>query len=374
MIIPYFSSTGSLDDLKQLVHHLSAQSNLDGIVILGCVDNEIDDTATDHYLTQLAVPVAGGLFPAIIHEQHVHQTGWLVYAIKGKLTVSCTQNISLNGRSDGKNAKASDPGMHADTDVKLVIVDGHASGISSFLTQVYSNSKVSTKFFGGGAGSLASTNRRCVISNAGLLRDAAVVLQLFTHSGIGVSHGWRATSPIMRATATSGNTVHELNFRPALDVYKEIIQSEFNAIIDPDDLIGTASMYPLGIRRIGGSIIVRDPIASTADGSLVCVGEFDENCFVYVLNSEMDALLASTASATQQAETDLGVTADHKIVFDCISRFLLMKDQFQDELNMLSGGDAPVGGVLSIGEIAGSSDGFLEFYNKTTAVAAFSGE
>lgn len=133
-------------------------------------------------------------------------------------------------------------------------------------------------------------------------------------------------------------------------------------------------MFPLGIRRIGGSIIVRDPIATTDDGGLICVGEFDDNCFVYVLTSAMDELLASTASAAQQADADLGCKTQHKIVFDCISRFLLMKEQFNSELAMLGGSEVPTSGVLSIGEIASSSDGFLEFYNKTTAVAAFSGE
>jgi hypothetical protein len=51
-----------------------------------------------------------------------------------------------------------------------------------------------------------------------------------------------------------------------------------------------------------------------------------------------------------------------------------MKDQFNSELAMLDGGVVATSGVLSIGEIASSSDGFLEFYNKTTAVVAFSGE
>jgi CheY-like chemotaxis protein len=52
-------------------------------------------------------------------------------------------------------------------------------------------------------------------------------------------------SSLLRATSTSGNTVHELNFRPALEVSAELIKSEFNADIDPDDLIDTASILPM---------------------------------------------------------------------------------------------------------------------------------
>lgn len=373
MMTPYFTASASLNELKSLLGYVIERSRPDGLIILGCVDNHIDDDDAHAYLRQLDVPVGGGLFPAVIHEQQVHESGWLVYAVHGELSVTCSENLSLSDQS-AKVLSTTAPLLTSDAEVNLVIVDGHSSSISSFLTQVYDGSSVSAKFFGGGAGSLASSTRRCIISNAGLQRDAAVIIRIAGRSGIGVSHGWRASSQILRATSTSGNTVNELNFRPALEVYAEIIKSEFNAEIDPSNLIGTASMFPLGIRRIGGSIIVRDPIACTDQGGLICVGEFDDNCFVYVLTSAMDELLASTASAAQQADADLGCKTEHKIVFDCISRFLLMKEEFNSELAMLGGSEVPSSGVLSIGEIASSSDGFLEFYNKTTAVAAFSGE
>jgi hypothetical protein len=373
MMFPYFIASGTLAQLDSLLRDITHVCAPDGLVILGCVDNNIDEETADQYFRQMSVPVGGGLFPSIIHNQQVHKAGWLVYAVHGELGVTCTTDVSRDMQTGITQLSRKSDG-NSDAEIRLVIVDAHATSISSFLSKEYDRSSVSTKFFGGGAGSLTSTTTRCIICNSGLLRDAAVVLRITGHCGVGVSHGWRATSPILRATSTSGNTVHELNFRPALEVYAELIKSEFHADIDPDDLIGTASMFPLGIRRLGGSIIVRDPIASTDQGGLVCVGEFDDNCFVYVLSSAMEELLASTASAVQQAEKDLGKKTEHKIVFDCISRFLLMKDQFNSELTMLEGGVVATSGVLSIGEIASSNDGFLEFYNKTTAVVAFPGE
>jgi hypothetical protein len=373
MMFPYFIASGTLAQLDSLLRDITHVCAPDGLVILGCVENNIDEETADQYFRQMSVPVGGGLFPSIIHNQQVHKTGWLVYAVHGELGVTCTTDVSRDMQTGITQLSKKSDG-NSDAEIRLVIVDAHATSISSFLSKEYDRSSVSTKFFGGGAGSLTSTTTRCIICNSGLLRDAAVVLRITGHCGVGVSHGWRATSPILRATSTSGNTVHELNFRPALEVYSELIKTEFHADIDPDDLIGTASMFPLGIRRLGGSIIVRDPIASTDQGGLVCVGEFDDNCFVYVLSSTMGELLASTASAVQQAEKDLGKKTAHKIVFDCISRFLLMKDQFNSELTMLEGGVVATSGVLSIGEIASSNDGFLEFYNKTTAVVAFPGE
>ncbi|MDO8907898.1 MAG: FIST C-terminal domain-containing protein [Pseudohongiella sp.] len=371
---PHFTSDGSLESLQLLLQNMLDRGNPDGIVILGCVENDIDEDCADQFFRRIEIPVAGGLFPALIHDQHVRETGWLVYAVQGQLSVSYRSNISQNTSNPGINRQALAVAVDTDADIRLVIVDGHSTSISSYLTDVYSTSNVTSKFIGGGAGSLANATQRCIISNNGLARDAAIVVQVASEAGVGVSHGWRAASSVLRATSTSGSTVQELNFRPALEVYSEIIESEFNTTIDPSDLIATASMFPLGIRRIGGSTVVRDPIASTDTGGLICVGEFDENCFVYVLTSNMTELLESTASATRQADADLIGQAEHKVVFDCISRFLLMKDQFDAELTMLSSGGVSVTGVLSIGEIASSSDGFLEFYNKTTAIVAFPGD
>ena len=119
---------------------------------------------------------------------------------------------------------------------------------------------------------------------------------------------------------------------------------------------------------------MRDPIAVTETGGLICVGEFDNDSFVYLLTSDIQTLLNASLEATQLAVNDLPAKAGFKVVFDCISRFLLMQKDFDSELTLLAQDGVPVAGVLSIGEIASNNQGCLEFYNKTTAVAAFSGD
>jgi len=368
MIRPFFTPHGSLDHLSQLVGEVLKHHSPDGLLVFGCVANVLEDDAADSFFTQIDIPIGGGLFPSILFDMATHQQGWIVYATFGDVASTCTENISLNCNFRNED---SDTSNHETPDTRLVIVDGHSKSISSFLANVYATSSTQTRFFGGGAGSLTNTEKRCIISNRGLLRDAAVVFRTDCRSGIGVSHGWRTSSHIMRATATDGNVVRELDFRPAIEVYQETIKLLFGKTVDPSDMIATASMFPLGIRRIGGSVIVRDPIGVTEEGGLICVGEFDKDCFVYILTSELDALLDSTSAATLQSETELKSVVAQKVVFDCISRYLLMKENFSQEISKLSVSAAPVSGVLSIGEIAGNSDGFLEFYNKTTAVAAF---
>jgi len=364
MIVPHVIASSLLDHLKELLDSILSHKSPAGLVILGSIDNPIDESSADELFQSLPIPVGGGLFPALLLDGEVSQSGWLVYAVYDEFSVTVVEGISHDYEVTCALSSV---------ETSLIIVDGHAKRISKFLERVYIGSQVATRFFGGGAGSLKSDSRRCIISNSGLLRDAAVVIETSCRSGIGVSHGWRPASRILRATATDGNVVRQLDFKPAFDVYKNLIAEEFNATLDPNDLIVTANMFPLGIRRIGGALIVRDPIAVTDDGGLVCVGEIESDSFLYLLTSDLDTLLKASLDATMQAEADMQAPVTHKIIFDCISRFLLMKESFSSEIAMLRHGDTPVSGVLSIGEIASSSDGFLEFYNKTTAVAAFSG-
>ena len=365
MILPVFSPSGSLDSLSELIDSIVSKHRPEGLVVFGGTENDFNDSAMDRFLKELSLPIGGGLFPAILYDNKVHSSGWIIHAVYGDFSAVFTDNIS--GNKD----------FHYETKpvgTSMVIVDGHAQKISSFLQAVYADSSISTNFFGGGAGSLASSDRRCIVSNQGLKSDAAVVLHFGSESGIGVAHGWKPASKIFRVTAAEGNIVHELDYRPALEVYTELVKTEFSATVDPADLIGTASMFPLGIRRIGGSLIVRDPIAVTETGGLICVGEFDNDSFVYLLTSDIQTLLNASLEATQLAVNDLPAKAGFKVVFDCISRFLLMQKDFDSELTLLAQDGVPVAGVLSIGEIASNNQGCLEFYNKTTAVAAFSGD
>ncbi len=53
---------------------------------------------------------------------------------------------------------------------------------------------------------------------------------------------------------------------------------------------------------------------------------------------------------------------------DCMSRVLLLKDNFQQELNLLNK-NQKANGIVSFGEIANSGDSFLEVLNKTIVVA-----
>ncbi len=369
MIHSLFSEDGSLEGLASLIDEAGRTGCDRGLVVLGGIGNEFDRPAATAYFRARTQPLAGGLFPAIVFDRRVHPTGWVVYGFERAPRLTVIEQVSDLDRNpidcDGEAADLDETCM--------VLVDGHANRLSTFLNAVFADEAGSTRYIGGGAGSLESNQHPCIISNRGLLRDAAVIVRTGVRAGVGVSHGWHAASTTMRATATAGNTLCQIDFKPAFEVYRDLVESFHGHSVDPDNMLASASMYPIGIRRLGGSVIVRDPIAVTAAGEIVCVGEFDKDCFVHLLTSNHAALLRSAEEANRQADEDLAGHAGQKVIFDCVSRYLLLKEDFVEEIRLLSDGDVVTSGALSLGEVASDGRGFLEFCNKTTAVALFSG-
>jgi hypothetical protein len=49
VIFPYFTASGTLVQLDSLLRDITHVSAPDGLVILGCVENNIDEEAADQY-------------------------------------------------------------------------------------------------------------------------------------------------------------------------------------------------------------------------------------------------------------------------------------------------------------------------------------
>ena len=125
-----------------------------------------------------------------------------------------------------------------------------------------------------------------------------------------------------------------------------------------DGNLKAANVYPLGasLMNIGES--------------LVCVGEVPEGSFVSVLHGDAESLLKGAVRAEEIARESFPAKAAPRALFlaDSVSRALFLEDDFPRELAALAGPE-PLFGALTVGEIANNGREYLEFYNKTAAVA-----
>ncbi len=258
----------------------------------------------------------------------------------------------------------------------FVFVDGLSKYISSLIESMLNCYGLLPNYIGGGAGSIFG-EKPCIISEKGLLKDAAVFAVADIKSGIGVAHGWEPVAGPLKVTEADHNTIISLNWHPAFDVYREIVEELSGEFFSNTDFFRLAKEFPFGIAKMAKEMVVRDPIAVDGNG-LVCVGEVPLNSLVYILKGNKDSLIAGAVYARELAESIYQQVVDDKnkkpitLIMDCVSRVLFLQSNFKKELEKVYTG-YPVLGALTIGEIANTGRNYLEFYNKTSVIGYLEG-
>lgn len=322
-------------------------------------------------LNETTCQYIGGIFPKLIFDNKLLDQGVIVTQLKGLQKIH-----TVRGLADGSYALEKHPEALGSDYCVFTLVDGLASGISGFLSELYRSYGSEICYFGGGAGSLSLQQAPCLFSREGFLEDAAVYCLLNQTTHLGVRHGWEKLGGPFIATKTNANIVEEINWKPAFEVYRELVEADSGASFDSQAFFDIAKGYPFGMVREGSECIVRDPIAVNEQGHLICVGEVPENTFLDVLKGKNQQLIEAAEQAAMEAADQAGEPTAAMII-DCISRVLFLDENFEQEVQAVTKalhdkGVAPtMRGALTLGEISSFGEGFLEFFNKTTVVGLF---
>lgn len=340
------------------------------LLVLGCDRNDWPADELNALLARINTPVLGGIFPAIAMDNQQHEHGAIVLGLRER-----PQTARITGMSDpAANFEKQlldqvDHWQGMDEEGTLVVlVDGLASRISSLVEDLFFVFGLENNFVGGGGGSLSFEQKPCIISSHGIEADVAVIIRLPRVSTIGVTHGWSSISDALEVTEADRNVVKTLNWQPAFEAYKAIVDAHSADPITREAFFDTAKSYPLGLQKIGGAMVVRDPLMVQNESELVCVGEVPQGSFVRVLNGNANSLLDAAREARRIVSTDPGNADGQLLLFDCISRALFLGPDIGQELSALTQGDTAFG-AFTLGEIANSGKDYLEFLNKTTVLA-----
>lgn len=315
---------------------------------------------------EMGVPVFGGVFPGIIYGDSWYREGITGCGIERPVSVKVVRNLGIFEGLSGDETSAG---------TFLVIVDGLARNISSFLEVLFETCSGKKGFIGGGAGSLGPDRKTVLFTQEECFSDGALLIGIECPVGVGVSHGWEPMYGPLVANSTEGNILVELNWQPAFLSYRQILEEKAGITIRSENFFEIAKQYPFGMAKIDESFVVRDPIRLEDENSIVLVGEIPEHSVVMILKGDPDKLINAAGEAANKALVCLreqtGSSGRGALVIDCISRVLYLGDDISRELRTIRTNipqDLNVFGFLSLGEIASSGDKYLEFYNKTTVV------
>lgn len=252
----------------------------------------------------------------------------------------------------------------------FLIFDGMLPNIASMLEDIYFSLANRVNYAGVNAGSETFQPMPCLFDQSQLIGDGVLGMLLPGDEPIVLQHGYAQPEHSMSATASQGNKIAMIDWRPAFTVYQEVIKAEYGIDLTPGNFYQYAVHFPFGVLRANGEVVVRIPVALAEDGSLICVGEVPENSLLVLLRSPE----AGANACLERLISGLG-PAQALLTFYCAGRRMHLGAAAEGELAniMAHAGVTEMAGALSLGEIGSvAGAGYPMFHNATLVCRAWS--
>jgi methyl-accepting chemotaxis protein len=239
-----------------------------------------------------------------------------------------------------------------------------------------------TPLVGGAAGDdLKMTETRVGLDDESA-SDAVAAAVIFSKMplGVGVCHGHASLGPPMRVTRAEGNVVHEVDGRPAWDVWVETTRAAAArgnrdpSRLSPEEVGAYLLTYEAGLDTGADEMKIRAPLSKTATGALNFACGIPEGATIRITESVPERQVESARIAARRARERMnGGEIAGALVFDCICRNLILGQEFQRAVKGISDelGGVPLAGYETYGEIALAAGDMSGFHNTTTVVLAF---
>lgn len=257
----------------------------------------------------------------------------------------------------------------------LCFPDCHASNISTFLTEIFNNYGNEINYFGSGAGYNDLRIAPTLFTAEGFAQNSVLVAFGVMSTRVSAKHGWRRIKGPFVATRTDGNIILEINWQPAEELYRSVLDPELADVPRQEFFTKVSSHYPLCIEKSGAEDVVRDPIGVTDEGGVICLSDVEEGAVMHLMHGAAEELKKAALEAVEDiAEQN---SFNDVLVCDCYSRVLLLGKRFKEELQAVSDNvghyNAKVKpqGVIALGEIASDGNHVVELYNKTFGICLF---
>ena len=253
----------------------------------------------------------------------------------------------------------------------LILTDALAGHADELIEALTVRTGGNYQFFGGGAGDDASFRSTQVICGTEVSSDAVVALEILSLKpvGIGVRHGWKPASELMRVTEASGPVLVSLNGIEAVEVFKEHATAT-SQVLDLSDPLPFFLHNILGIQTAEG-FKLRVPLAIGSNGAVNCAAEIPVGATVCIMGTDVESAKNAAADASKDALAQLqGHKPKVALFFDCVATRLRMGKDFGIELAALRRtlGDTQFAGCNTYGQVARVDGQFSGFHNCTAVV------
>lgn len=325
------------------------------------------------------IPLCGAIFPQLVYATEFRRNGVCLLRFDNMPYMALHENLlrDAQGAADAADSIAKGLADHLNDDTSatlFLMLDAMLPNISTLLDEIYLRLANRVRYAGVNAGSETFQPMPCLFDNQRLVENGVLVLLFKPHQGAILEHGYHIQDQLLPATSTDGNRIIQIDWRPAFEVYQELVQNQFGVEINRDNFYQYAVHFPFGILRANHSVLVRIPVLLDDDNALFCVGEVPAHAMLTLLEApKVDSQV--TLETLQQGLLELrgDPSGSELLLFYCAGRRLHLGEQAATEelrgFNNATKADA-VAGALALGEIGGSTLwGYPLFHNATLVTA-----
>ena len=346
-----------------------SNDNAKGILLFVGEETPFDYKQLQPLLKTMDIEVWGGIFPEVIYDGSLYKQGVVGCAFKSPVSIEVIKDLSTFKGDFPEDF------VSKNTRTLLIFTSAYTDNIPLLIETLYEKFFREMAFIGGSAGSVINVDQPSLFSRDCIFAGGAIIAAAQDFMSVGINHGCQPISDPAIASSVNKNILKSINWGPAFEYYKSIVEQDAGIKLTADGFLDVAKSYPLGILKYDTEIILRVPISVNEENSLVFASEMPENSVLVVTKAHPDKLIAAAGIAAEQAkiafESKKKIAPGKALIVDCLARALFLEDKINDELNIIAnkaGSDVFLFGLLSLGEIASTGDTYIELYNKTIVI------
>ena len=240
------------------------------------------------------------------------------------------------------------------------------------------NSRFSEKISvtGGLAGDQDNFSETVIVHNQVGLKNLVLAIGFYgdhLRVGYGSMGGWDSFGVDREVTRSKGNTLYELDGKPALELYKKFLGDH------AANLPASALLFPLCLMlKDSETSLVRTILSvNEADGSMIFAGDIPQGEYVRLMKANNDRLIDGANGAAEMSKMSIkNSDPDLAILISCVGRKLVLKQRVEEELEVVRevlGDNTTMTGFYSYGEISPIKpfEQHCELHNQTMTITVF---
>lgn len=323
----------------------------------------------------LGLRLAGAVFPLLIYDEELVDRGVLFLILRHAPPPRLLGGVGDPREVAGVAANLThqvEEALSPEQEASLFcIFDALVPNIHTLLDACYLELADRVRYFGVNAGSETFETRPCLFDAERFIAGGLLSVLLPRHPGAALVHGYPQPEHLVAATSAKGNRIVQIDWRPAVDVYRELIASQYGVVVTQENFYPHAVNFPFGIVRADGELLVRLPVALDEEGGIVCIGEIPPNAVLTLLDAR--SVAADTPARLVSALCELGEARDagDMLMFYCAGRRMQKGEAgVRAELRAVraDSGATHLDGALSLGEIGGAASGGYPLFHNATLV------